>query len=66
MLLVVGNLKTIYVPTSKRTLEQVFSLDIPLSMLNNYKHIDLAINNVDKVRSYFIVACFFVAGYGYI
>lgn len=37
------------VPTSKRTEEQALSLNIPLSTLDGYPHIDLAIDGADEV-----------------
>ncbi|KAJ4968659.1 hypothetical protein NE237_015360 [Protea cynaroides] len=45
-----GKLKNIVgVPTSKRTAEQAASLGIPLSVLDDHPHIDLAIDGADEV-----------------
>ncbi|XP_043724336.1 probable ribose-5-phosphate isomerase 3, chloroplastic [Telopea speciosissima] len=45
-----GKLKDIVgVPTSKRTAEQAASLGIPLSVLDDHPHIDLAIDGADEV-----------------
>ncbi|KAG6773363.1 hypothetical protein POTOM_020634 [Populus tomentosa] len=49
-LLKTGELKDIIgVPTSKRTEEQARSLNIPLSVLDDHPHIDLAIDGADEV-----------------
>ncbi|KAM7512396.1 hypothetical protein LguiB_011271 [Lonicera macranthoides] len=45
-----GELKDIVgVPTSKRTYEQALSLGIPLSILDDHPHLDLAIDGADEV-----------------
>ncbi|KAK9162230.1 hypothetical protein Syun_003132 [Stephania yunnanensis] len=45
-----GQLKDIVgIPTSKRTQEQAASLGIPLSILDNYPRLDLAIDGADEV-----------------
>lgn len=49
-LLKLGELKDIVgVPTSKRTYEQALSLGIPLSILDDHPHLDLAIDGADEV-----------------
>ena len=48
-----GKLKNIVgIPTSKMTHEQVVSLGIPLSDLDSYSIVDLAIDGADEVDPY--------------